>query len=43
MLFSRMITLCKYDGAQLKNEGKCRYGFMGKGKEEEIFHYLLGQ
>lgn len=38
-----MITLCKYDGAQLKNEGKCRYGFMGKGKEEEIFHYLLGQ
>ena len=37
-----MITQCKYDEAQMENEENYRYGFMGGGKVEEIFHYLLG-
>lgn len=37
-----MITQCKYDGAQMENKEHYKYGFMGGGTEEEIFHYLLG-
>lgn len=37
-----MIIQCKYDGEQMENEENYGYGFMGGGKEEEIFHCLLG-
>lgn len=42
MSFSRMITQCKYDGAQMENKNLYRYGFMGGGKKKDVFHYLLG-